>query len=262
MPTAEQYMRPEVLSKVKRFDLKAKFLVEGFISGLHRSPFKGFSSEFSDHRRYVAGDDPKDLDWKVYARTGKYYVKRFHAETNMECHLVVDASGSMGYGTTEVTKLEYAMYMSAALANIMIAQQDAVGLVTFGDRIKTVVPCKSKRKHVVRVLKELCRTEATGETALPEMLHAVAELISHRGLVVLMSDLLAEPEEILQGLSHLKHRGHEIIIFHILDAAEAKFPFSELTRFEDIETGDAVVTNPLTIKASYLEQLQAFVELQ
>ena len=260
MPGAEAYLQPDVLAKVARFDLKAKFLIEGFFSGLHRSPFKGFSAEFSDHRKYTAGDDIKDLDWKVYARTNKFYIKRFQAETNMECHLVVDASASMGYGTTGLTKLEYATYIAAALAFLVVSQQDTVGLITFDDAIRAVLDPKSKRKHIIRILKILSGTTPGRPAKISDMLHRVAGIINHRGLVVVLSDLLDEPSDVLDAFAHLRFNGHDVIVFHVLDAAEAHFPFSDSRRFEDVETGETITADAGSIKAGYLEALEAFIE--
>ena len=259
MPTAEQYLQPEVLARVSRFDLKAKFLIEGFFSGLHRSPFKGFSAEFSDHRKYVPGDDIKDLDWKVFARTNKFYIKRFEAETNMECHLVVDASASMGYGTLGMTKLEYATYVAAALAFLVVSQQDTVGLITFDDAIRAVLQPKSKRKHVIRVLKVLNDTKPGKQAKVSDLLHKVAGMIDKRGLVVVMSDLLDEPQDVLDAFAHLRYDGHDIIAFHILDQAEAKFPFSSARKFEDVESGQTVIADAGSIRAEYLRALEDFV---
>ena len=259
MPSAEQYLQPEVLARVARFDLKARFLIEGFFSGLHRSPFKGFSSEFSEHRKYVPGDEIKDLDWKVYARTNKYYVKRFEAETNMECHLVVDASASMAYGTTGLTKLEYATYIAAALSFLIVSQQDTVGLVTFDDAIRAVVHPKGKRKHIIRILKVLNDTKPGKQCKVSEMLHLVAGAINKRGLIVVMSDLLDDPKDVLDAFAHLRYDGHDIIVFHILDAAEANFPFAETHRFEDVETGESVTTDAASVRAGYLEALEEFI---
>lgn len=260
MPRAEEYLQPDVIARVKRFDLKAKFLIEGFFSGLHRSPFKGFSAEFSDHRKYVPGDEIKDLDWKVYARTNKYYIKRFEAETNMECHLVVDASASMGYGTTGLTKLEYATYISAALAFLVTSQQDTVGLITFDDTIRAVLKPKSKRKHIIRILKILNDTKPGKRCKVSEQLHQVAGVIDKRGLVVVLSDLLDDPEDVLDAFAHLRYDGHDIIVFHILDEAEANFPFSDARRFEDVETGETIVTDAASVRAGYLEALGEFIE--
>ncbi len=258
--TAEKYLKPDVLAKVARFDLKAKFLIEGFFSGLHRSPFKGFSAEFSDHRKYVPGDDIKDLDWKVYARTNKYYIKRFQAETNMECHLVVDASASMGYGTRGLTKLEYATYIAAALAFLVVSQQDTVGLITFDDAIRAVLQPKSKRRHIIRILKVLNDTKPGKQARVSALLHAVAGVIDRRGLVVVLSDLLDEPDDVIDAFAHLRYDGHDIIAMHILDAAEATFPFSSARRFEDVETGETVITDAASVKAGYLQALREFIE--
>jgi uncharacterized protein (DUF58 family) len=260
MPSAEQYLKPEVLAKVARFDLKAKFLIEGFFSGLHRSPFKGFSAEFSDHRKYVPGDDIKDLDWKVYARTNKYYIKRFEAETNMECHLVVDASASMGYGTTGLTKLEYATYVAAALAFLVVSQQDTAGLITFDDAIRAVLEPKSKRQHVIRILKVLNDTKPGRSASVSEMLHKAAGVIDKRGLVVVMSDLLDEPDDVIDAFAHLRYDGHDVVCFHILDEAEANFPFADARRFEDVETGQKIVTDSANVRAGYLEALRDFID--
>ena len=260
MPSAEQYLQPDVLARVARFDLKAKFLIEGFFSGLHRSPFKGFSAEFSDHRKYVPGDEIKDLDWKVYARTNKYYVKRFEAETNMECHLVVDASASMGYGTTGLNKLEYATYIAAALAFLVVSQQDTVGLVTFDDAVRAVLKPKGKRKHIIRILKVLNDTKPGKQSKVSDMLHQVAGMIDKRGLIVVMSDLLDDPDDVLDAFAHLRYDGHDIIVFHILDAAETTFPFADARRFEDVETGDSVVTDAASVRAGYLDALAEFIE--
>jgi uncharacterized protein (DUF58 family) len=260
VPSAEQYLKPDVLARVARFDLKAKFLVEGFFTGLHRSPFKGFSSEFSDYRKYVAGDDTKDLDWKVYARTDKYYIKQFQAETNLECHLVVDASASMGYGTAGLTKVEYATYIAGALAYLVTGQQDTIGLVTFDDAIRAVLKPKSKRKHVIRILKILSETRPGRQARVSEQLHKVAGVIDRRGLLVILSDLLDDPDDVLDAFAHLRYDGHDIIIIHILDAAEAKFPFSGARRFEDVETGETLTADAGSVRAGYLEALEAFVE--
>jgi uncharacterized protein (DUF58 family) len=260
MPTVEEYLRPDVLAQVARFDLKAKFLIEGFLAGLHRSPFKGFSTEFSDYRRYTPGDDPKTIDWKVFARTNRYFVKRYEAETNLECHLVVDATASMGYGTRSVTKLEYATCMAAALAYLMVTQQDAVGLITLGAAIRDVVPPRSKRVHVFRLLQTLSTLRAAGQADLAAHLHAVAALIPKRSLVVVLSDLLAEPGPVLDAFHHLRFRGHELVVFHILDAAEAAFPFSQLTRFEDLETDQHLTADARVLRTAYLRELEAFIE--
>jgi len=261
----ESYLRPEIIRQVQRFDLKAKFLIEGFLSGLHSSPFKGFSVEFSEHRKYVRGDDVRAIDWKLWSRTNRYYVKQFEAETNLTGHLVVDVSASMGYSSTPggITKLNYATYLAAAMAYMMIHQQDPVGMVTAGESIKAFLRPKSKSSHLYAILKVLAETQPSGPTRLAENLHQIAEMISHRGMVMIFSDLLddAGEDKVLDALSHLRYRGHDVIIFQILDSAEAQFPFQDLMRFEDIEgLPDAIVADPPAIRAAYMKELNAFLE--
>lgn len=259
----ESYLRPEVIRQVQRFDLKAKFVMEGFLSGLHASPFKGFSVEFSEHRKYVAGDDIRSIDWKVWSRTNRYYVKQYEAETNLTGHLLMDLSGSMGYAGTPggITKLEYATYLAGAMAYLMVFQQDPVGLIPFGEEILTYLKPKSKPSHLLSILRVLSEAKPQGQTALAANLHRIAELIPHRGLVVLFSDLLDDDEKVLEAFSHLRYRGHDVIVFQIFDAAEARFPFDELTRFEDFEGSAAgIVAEPATIRAAYLAEVAAFLE--
>ena len=261
----ESYLRPEIIRQVQRFDLKAKFLIEGFLSGLHSSPFKGFSVEFSEHRKYVRGDDVRAIDWKLWSRTNRYYVKQFEAETNLTGHLVVDVSASMGYSSTPggITKLNYATYLAAAMAYMMIHQQDPVGLVTAGETIKAFLRPKSKSSHLYAILKILSETQPSGPTRLAENLHQIAEMISHRGMVMIFTDLLddAGEDKVLDALSHLRYRGHDVIIFQILDSAEAQFPFQDLMRFEDIEgLPDAIVADPPAIRTAYMKELNAFLD--
>jgi uncharacterized protein (DUF58 family) len=259
----EAYLRPDVIQQVQRFDLKAKFLIEGFLSGLHSSPYKGFSVEFSEHRKYVRGDDFRAIDWKLWSRTNKYYVKQYEAETNLTGTLVVDVSASMGYAGPgqKITKLQYATYLAGALAYMMLHQQDPVGLATCDSDVRTFLPPRSKTSHLYSILKVLAETKPSGATKFAESLHRVAEMVKHRGLMILFSDLFDESGEqkMLDALSHLRYRGHDVIIFHVLDAAEAKFPFSELTRFEDVEGSPAVlVADPLAAREGYLKELERF----
>jgi uncharacterized protein (DUF58 family) len=257
----EAYLRPEVIRQVERFDLKAKFLREGFLAGLHSSPFRGFSVEFSEHRRYVPGDDTRSVDWKVWSRTNRYYVKQYQAETNMVCHLLVDLSASMGYrGPHSVlSKLEYATYLAGALAYMMVRQQDPVGLITFGASLQRYLKPRSRSAHLLTILRVLHESRPAGSTGLAATLHAVAELIPHRGLVVLLSDLLDDEKKLVEALSHLRYRGHDVIVFQILDASEARFDFEGLTKFVDIEDeGVVVVAEPRSVRAAYLDELARF----
>ncbi len=259
----ESYLRPEVIRQVQRFDLKAKFVMEGFLAGLHSSPFKGFSVEFSEHRKYVPGDDIRMVDWKVWSRTNRYYVKQYEAETNMTAHLLMDVSASMGYSGKKdgITKLEYATYLAGAMAYLMVNQQDPIGLVTFDNEILDYIRPKSKQSHLLSILRVLSNIKPQETTGLAPCLHRIAEMIPHRGLVILFSDLLTAEEEVFEAFSHLRYRGHDVIVFHILDEAEAYFPFDQLTSFEDLEGVEkTVVTDPKAIRDQYLTELKKFVE--
>lgn len=262
MSTAEKYLRPEVIQQVARLDLRAKFIVEGFLSGLHASPYHGFSVEFSEHRKYVPGDDLKDLDWNVYAKTDKYYIKKFQAETNLVGYLVMDLSASMAYTyRQELTKFEYAICLAAALAYLMIHQQDPVGLVTFDTAVQACLPPRSKRAQLGNILSVLARLEPKGETEIAQCLHQFAAMIRNRSLIMIFSDLLTEPEPVIRSLHHLRHRGHEVILFHILDEAEVHFPFEGLTEFQDVEVpDDRLILDPRAIRPDYLKALRSFRE--
>src|SRR3990172_960058 len=218
MSTVEKYLKPEVIRQIKRLDLRAQFIVKGFLHGLHASPFHGFSVEFSEHRKYPSGDDPQDIDWLVYAKTDKYYIKKFEAETNITGYLVMDLSRSMGYTyRQQLTKFEYAVCLAAALCYLMIHQQDPVGLIAFDDKIRHSLPPRSKRAQLGNVLSLLSRLRPAGKTDVALCLTQIAAMLRHRSLVMVFSDLLAEPEPILQSLRRLRHRGHDVILFHIFD---------------------------------------------
>lgn len=259
MSDAEKYLRPDVIQQVARLDLRAKFIVEGFLTGLHGSPFQGFSVEFSEHRKYTAGDDLKDLDWNVYAKTGKYYVKKYKAETNMTGFLVLDLSKSMGYSyRQQLTKFEYGVSLAAALAYLMIHQQDPVGLVTFDTKLRTVLPPKSKRTQLGTMLSILANLKPTGETDIAGALFQVTSLTRSKSLIVVFSDLLTDPEPVIQSLYRLRHAGHEVILFHILDEAEVTFPFTGLVEFSDPESDDKIEIDARGIRDEYLESMNAF----
>lgn len=260
MATAEKYLKPEVIRQVSRLDLRAKFIVEGFLSGLHASPYHGFSVEFSEHRKYVPGDDPKDIDWNIFAKTEKYYIKKFQAETNLHGYLVMDLSASMAYTyRQELTKFEYAICLAAALGYLMIHQQDPVGLVTFDQAIRAFLPPKSKRSQLGTILGLLAQLKPAGETNLAGCLHQLASMIRSKSLVILFSDLLTDPEPVMHGLHHLRHRGNEVIVFHILDEAEVHFPFDGLIEFEDNESHEKLTLDARGIRGDYLEELAAFM---
>jgi uncharacterized protein (DUF58 family) len=259
MSTAEKYLRPEVIRQVARLDLRAKFIVEGFLTGLHSSPFQGASVEFSEHRKYSPGDDIKDIDWNAYSKTDRYYVKKFRAETNMTGYLVLDLSGSMGYTfRQELTKFEYAVCLAAALGYLMVHQQDPVGLVTFDAKVRAVVPPKSKRSQLGAMLSVLAAAKPAGETDTAAALIQLAGLLRGKSLVMLFSDLLTDPDPVLKALYRLRHSGHEVILFHILDEAEVHFPFTGRVEFEDVESPAKLEVDARGVRDDYLAALADF----
>ncbi|MCA9155159.1 MAG: DUF58 domain-containing protein [Pirellulaceae bacterium] len=261
MSSVEKYLKPQVINQIKRLDLRAQFVVKGFLQGLHASPFHGFSVEFSEHRRYSHGDDPKDIDWLVFAKTDKYYVKKFEAETNITGYLAMDLSQSMGYTLRQdLTKFDYSICLAAALAYLMVLQQDPVGLITFDRRVRDSLPPKSKRTQLGNVLSHLSRLKPTGPTDVARSLDQIAAMLRHRSLVMLFSDLLAEPEPVIRSLRRLRHGGHDVILFHVMDEAEVHFPFSGMIEFEDPESDDRVQVDANSYRNDYLAEVQAFRE--
>jgi len=259
MPTAESYLKPEVIRQIKRLDLRARFIVQGFLHGLHASPFHGFSVEFSEHRKYTPGDDPKDIDWLIYAKTDKYYVKKFEAETNVTGYLVMDLSRSMGYTyRQQMTKFDYAICLAAALTYLMIHQQDPVGLLTFDQKIRDSLAPKSKRKQLGDVLSLLANLKPEGKTDVAASLTQVAAMLRHASLVIVFSDLLGEAEPILQALRRLRHAGHDVIVFHVLDEAEVRFPFDGMVELEEPETRERLQVDATGFRRDYLDELEAF----
>src|SRR5260221_3317369 len=255
-----RFLDPQVVARLAHLDVRARLVVEGFIAGRHRSPFHGFSVEFAEHRPYMPGDPLKNLDWKVLAKSDRYLVKQYTEETNLRAHLLLDLSGSMGFSSARasLSKLEYARSLAAALAYLMIGQQDAVGTMLFAERPLEYVPPRSVRSHLDVVLKSLSHGQPAGRTRLGPALHELAERIKRRGLVVLLSDLLDTPAEVLSGLQHFRHRHHEVIVFHILDPDEIEFPYTDASTFVDMETGAQLTTEPWEIAARYREQLEAW----
>jgi uncharacterized protein (DUF58 family) len=260
--TPEKYLKPAVIRQIARLDLRAKFIVEGFIAGLHASPFQGFSVEFSEHRKYTSGDNIGDVDWNVFAKTDRFYIKKFQAETNLTGYLVMDLSGSMGYTyRQELTKFEYAVSLAAALSYMMIHQQDPVGLVAFDRKVSQSLAPKSKRSQISNILALLARLQPTGETEIAKSLHQVAGMIRHKSLLMIFSDLLGDFEPIKKALHRLRFSGHDVILFHILDEAEALFPFEGMMELEDNETNETLLVDAEGIKADYLEEVASFREL-
>ncbi len=255
-----KYLDPRVVSRLASLDLRARMVVEGFMAGLHKSPYHGFSVEFSEHRQYMPGDDFKYIDWKVYGKTDRFYVKQFEEETNLKAYLLVDCSASMGFSSGAVSKFQYAIYLAAALTYLMLRQRDAVGLVTFDERIRRILPARSVGTYLPRLLTELDSAVPAHTTRITPMLHEIAERIKRRSLIMLFSDLYDENVEgIIQGLKHFRHRKHEMIVFHLLDPREVDFDYHDDAVFEDMETGDRLSTHPVHIRSEYRRLAREFV---
>jgi uncharacterized protein (DUF58 family) len=257
---ARQFLDPAVVARLGTLELKARTIVEGLLAGLHRSPFKGFSVEFAEYRQYIPGDDLATIDWKVYARSDRHYVKKFEEETNLDCHVVLDASGSMSYRSGAISKFEYAQCLAASLGYLMNRQRDAVGLTAFDDGITTMLPASARPGHLRAMLITLDRLKPGRETDVARPLHQLAESIAKRGMVVLISDLLDEPDRVVRGLKHFQFRGTDVIVFHVLDPDEVRFPFQRATRFEDLETDEEVMAVPSIVREHYLEAMGALVD--
>ncbi len=255
-----RYLDPKALTRLMNLPLMARGVVEGFISGLHRSPFHGSSVEFAEYRKYVAGDDLKHLDWKAFGKTEKLYVKLFEEETNLRAHLLLDTSASMGYASSGVRKADYGAFLAASLAYLMIRQQDSVGLATFDHRIRTVLPPGAGAPHLREILTQLERAKPGETTGIAKPLHDVAEMVKRRGLIVLVSDLFDEPAEVMRGLLHFRHRRHEVIVFHLVDPDEVSFPFRGLTSFKDLETGQRMEVLPEAVRNEVRDAFAAFVD--
>lgn len=255
-----QFLDPVVVARLGTLELKARTVVEGFLSGLHRSPFKGFSVEFAEYRQYMPGDDLSTIDWKVYARSDRHYVKKFEEETNLDCHLILDTSGSMTYGSSGITKHEYGACLAASLGYLMNRQRDAVGLTAFNDTIVASLPASARPGHLRALLITLDRLEAGRETNVAKPLHQLAETLTKRGLVILISDLLDEPERVIRGLKHFQFRGTDVIVFHVLDPDEIDFPFERPATFEDLETTEKVTAVPAVTRRSYVQAMDALID--
>lgn len=250
----QRYLDPAVLARFGLSPLVAKQVVEGFINGLHRSPFHGFSVEFADHREYVPGDDLKYIDWMLYARTDHYYIKRYEEETNLRAHILLDGSGSMAYGTGALTKWDYACFLSICLGYMMIKQQDAVGLTIFGEKPELMVPPRSRGTQLRQFMQTMIRHEPHGQTSLGESLYATARNLKRRGLVVLISDLIDDPDESIRAIRLLGSHKHEVVVFHVQDHTEWEFDFQGPTLFRDMETGEELEVDPASVREGYLQQ--------
>ncbi len=254
------YLNPEAVSRLGNMNLIARLVVEGFMTGLHKSPYHGFSVEFAEHRQYMPGDDIRHVDWKVYGKTDRYYVKQFEEETNLKAYILLDASASMAYTSQKITKFQYASYLAASLTYLMLKQRDSVGLVTFDEGIKSYVPPRSVHTYLNVILEQLQTTQTGKETNLSETFHQLAERIQRRGLIIILSDMLDNPERVLSGLKHFRHKKHEVIVFQILDPMERSFQFKHNTTFEDMETGEKMATQPWHIREDYQALMADFLK--
>ena len=248
-----KYLRPETVALLNSMSLRARLVVEGYIIGHHRSPYHGFSVEFAEHRSYGPGDEIKHIDWKLFGKTDRLYVKRYEEETNLRAHIILDTSKSMLYSSAEVSKLSYANSLAASLSYLMINQQDAVGIAKFSEKIDTFIPPKARPSHLNLILSQLDDKDSGNDTQIGMVLHELADRIKKRGMVILISDLLDKPENIMKGLKHFRHQNQDVIVFHIQDRKESEFDFDTRTKFFDMETGEEIVTEPWHIRSNYNE---------
>ncbi len=260
MSEYQKYLDPAVLKKLSGLELKARRVVEGFISGMHESPYRGVSVEFAQHREYVPGDDLRHLDWKVFARSDRLYVKEYEQETNLRVIPIVDLSRSMDYASGEVSKMEYARYLAASLAYLVIQQQDGIGLATFDQDLTDYVEPSNSESHFHNVLKRLVGHEPQKKTDLGRILNHAASRIGQRGLIIVISDLLDETSRITDGLSHLRTREHDVIVFQVLDPAEVDFPFDRMTEFRGMEADQELLADPKALREAYLDEMETHNE--
>jgi uncharacterized protein (DUF58 family) len=254
------FLDPKVLNKITRLDLKARHIVEGFMGGMHKSPYHGFSVEFAEHREYAPGDDLKHLDWKVFGRTDRLYIKEYELETNLRSHILLDTSESMDYGSKETTKLELASHIAASMAYLILRQQDSVGMVCFDKEVKSFIPTSSSMGHLRPILGTLASSNAQNKTDVGTVLNTLAERIQRRGLIILISDLFDRPDAILKSLQHFSHKRHDVIVFHVLDEFELTFPFERMTLFEGLEEYPKLLIDPRSLRKAYLEEVNKFCE--
>ena len=256
----QKYLDSKILNKITRLDLKARHIVEGFVGGMHKSPYQGFSVEFAEHREYAPGDDLKHLDWKVFGRTDRLYLKEYELETNLRSHILLDTSESMDYGSGESSKLELACYIAASMAYLILKQQDSVGMVCFDKEIRHFVPASSAMGHMRSLIGTLAQSTAANKTDLGAVFNTLAERFHNRGLVVIISDLFDKPEAILKGLQHFGHKKHDVIVFHVMDEYEVTVPFQRMTLFEGLEEYPKLLVDPRALRKAYLEEVNRFCE--
>jgi len=254
-----KYYEPQKLARIRNLQLLAHTVVEGYISGLHRSPFKGFSAEFAEYREYTPGDDLKHFDWKVFARSDKRYVKQYEEETNLSCTILLDASGSMGYGSDELTKFDYGCCLTAALTYLMIHQRDQVGLVIFGQSVRQRIPPRNSPAHLKNLLEQLEQARPGGPTGIAASLHAIADSTRRRGIVIVISDLVDDQSEVMNALNHFRHNRNEVILFNLFDRAETELPFNGLVEFQDMETNQRMQVRADVVREEYRRKFEEFL---
>ena len=260
MTTAsKRSLHPEVIKRIGRLEIRARHIVEGLLSGMHRSPYFGQSVEFVQHREYVSGDDLRRVDWKVWAKQDRLYVKQYEEDTDLRCCLLVDVSASMEYGSGPMTKYDYAVTSAAALAYLLLRQQDAVGCVAFDESIRQAIPLRTSTSHLTTIVRALDTYEPRDKTKLYDVLARVAETYPRRGMMILISDLLVDVPDVLRGLRLLRQLGHDVLVLHVMDDDELDFPFARPARFEGLETADQLTCNPRALREGYLESLERFL---
>ncbi len=256
----ERFLRPDEIAKISRLELRARKVVEGFVSGLHRSPYFGQSTEFVQHREYVPGDDFRRIDWKVWSRSDRYYIKQYEEDTNVRVVLLVDGSESMQFGTGPLTKFDYAQTVAAAMAMLILKQNDSVGVALFDAKIRSIIPSSSRHNHLQTVLQSLSVETAGGKTDMIGVLRKAAEMMNHRSIVVLVSDLLCDREQLFKGLQLLRQRKHEVMILHVMDDQELNFDYSGTLRFEGLEDIGKLTCDPAALRSGYLKALATFLD--
>ena len=260
MTTAsKRSLHPEVIKRIHRLEIRARHIVEGLLSGMHRSPYFGQSVEFLQHRQYAPGDDLRRVDWKVWAKQDRLYVKQYEEDTNLRCCLLVDTSASMAYGSGPLTKCDYAVTAAAALAYLLLRQQDSVGCAVFDEGIRQAIPMRTSTNHLTTIIRALEPKEPRDKTRMYDVLARVAETYPRRGMMILISDLLVDAEDAARGLKLLRERGHDVLVLHVLDDDELDFPFARPARFEGLETADHLTCNPRALREGYLKALERFL---
>lgn len=260
MSQSTNFIDPSVLATLDNLEMRARVIVEGFIAGLHKSPKRGFSVEFTDYRHYIRGDDMRHVDWKLYGRSDKMYIKQYEDETNVRCYILLDSSASMAYASSSMSKLEYGRTLASALAYFIMRQRDAVGLITFDEKVRDYIPAMARQIHLLRILRSLNEVTAQGQTNAVRPLTELAATLNKKSLVILISDMLEDEERTIKTLQQLRAMGNEVIVFHVLDNQELYFNFNESSEFIDMETGEKHLTSPQAIRNAYLDNLQRYLD--